>query len=303
MRYGYACINLTLAGEKIKVNRSMIKRVFLGKGLAYASALTLANITDFEKVIDWNIQNNLLFYRMSSDMVPWMSEYEITDLPDYEKIRDILTRCGEKVGNSGLRLTFHPGPFNVLATNTYGVLTKTIKELRQHAEIMDLLNLPVTPFAKINIHVGGAFGDKVSALARFAESYVGLPDNTRKRLSVENDDKVNMFSVQDLLWLHQQTKIPVAFDYFHHEFCTGGLSEQEALLAAISTWPQGITPVVHFSSSKRKYEDPSALPTAHADYIYDHVKTYNRHIDIMFEAKAKEAAVMKYLDNYQEENV
>jgi UV DNA damage endonuclease len=281
MRYGYACINLTLAEEKIKVNRSMIKRIFMEKGISYASELALANITDFEKVIDWNIQNKLLFYRMSSDMVPWMSEYEISDLPDYESIRIVLKRCGEKVTDCGLRLTYHPGPFNVLATNTETVLTNTMKELRQHAEIMDLLNLPMTPFAKINIHVGGAFGDKISALARFAENYMRLPDNTRKRLTVENDDKANMFNVQDLLWLHEQTKIPIVFDYFHHEFCTGGLSEQEAFLAAVGTWPAGIPPVVHFSSSRKKYEDPSSPPTAHADYLYNEVKTYGRNVDLL----------------------
>ncbi len=105
-----------------------------------------------------------------------------------------------------------------------------------------------------------------------------------------------MFNVQDLLWLHEQTKIPVAFDYFHHEFCTGGLSEQEAFLAAIETWPQGITPVVHFSSSRKKYEDSSSTPTAHADYIYDEVNTYGRDVDIMFEAKAKEVAVTEYME-------
>lgn len=298
MRFGYASINLTLAAQKIQVNRSMVKKTFIEKGVVYASALALANFTDLEKVIDWNIENNLLFYRMSSDMIPWMSEFEIADMPDYEEIKKICVRCGEKASQSGLRLTFHPGPFNVLATNTDLVLTKTIKELRQHAEIMDMLNLPATPFAKINIHVGGAFGDKVSALARFAESYNRLPDNTRKRLTVENDDKANMFSIEDLLWLHGQTKIPVVFDYFHHQFCTGGLSEQEALFAAIKTWPENITPVVHFSSSKKKYEDASSPPAAHADYIYTGVNTYGQNIDIMFEAKAKETAVIKYLDTF-----
>lgn len=296
MRYGYAAINLTLGAQKIVVNRSMIKATFTEKGIAYASQLALANFIDFEKFIDWNIQNNILFYRMSSDMIPWMSEYEITDLPDYEEVKIVLARCGEKAAKGDLRLTFHPGPFNVLATNTPTVLTKTIKELRQHEEIMDLLNLPVSPFAKINIHVGGAFGDKISALARFAESYMQLPANTKQRLTVENDDKANMFNVSDLLWLHEQTCIPVVFDYFHHEFCTGGLSEQEALSAAIGTWPVGITPVVHFSSSKKKYEDPSSPPTAHADYVYDEVNTYEQVVDIMFEAKAKEIAVMEYME-------
>lgn len=297
MRYGYACINVTLSAEKVQVNRSMVKRTFIEKGIAYASVLALANVTDFEKVIDWNIQNKLLFYRMSSDMLPWMSEYEITDLPDYEKIRDVLAGCGKKAAGSGLRLTFHPGPFNVLATNSEVVLTKTVKELRQHAQIMDMLNLPASPFAKINIHVGGSFGDKMSALGRFAESYLRLPDNTRQRVVVENDDKVNMFSVHDLLWLHRETNIPVTFDYFHHGFCTGGMDEQDAFLAAAGTWPGGITPVVHFSSSKKKHEDPAALPTAHADYLYDHVNTYGLDVDIMFEAKAKEAAVLKYLND------
>lgn len=300
MRFGYACINLTLAAKEIKVNRSMIKRIFMEKGLSYASSVALANVTDLEKLIDWNIQNGLLFYRMSSNMFPWMSEYEITGLPDYEQIRDILARCGEKVSNAGLRLTFHPGPFNVLATNSEKVLNNTIKELRQHAEIMDLINLPQDPFAKINIHVGAAFGDKTAALARFAEGYMRLPANTRKRLTVENDDKANMFSVHDLLWLHeQQTGIPVVFDYFHHRFCTGGLSEEEAFLAAGSTWPGGITRVVHFSSSKKLYEDPLAPPTAHADYLYDEVNTYGHDVDIMFEAKAKEVAVLEYAEMHK----
>jgi UV DNA damage endonuclease len=252
MRYGYACINLTLASQKIVVNRSMMKRTFTEKGIAYASSLALANFIDLEKVIDWNIQNKILFYRMSSDMVPWMSEYEIADLPDYKAIQKILARCGKKASESGMRLSYHPGPFNVLASNNPQVILKTIKELRQHAEIMDMMHLPSTPFSKINIHVGGAYGDKVTALKRFAENYVRLPFNTIHRLTVENDDKVNMFSVKDLLWLNEQVNIPIVFDYFHHTFCTGGLSEKEALFAAVNTWPQDITPVVHFSSSRKK---------------------------------------------------
>jgi len=299
MRFGYASINLTLAAQKIQVNRSMMKRTFLEKGITYASALALANFTDFEKVLDWNIQNKILFFRMSSDMMPWMSQFRITDLPDYERIKSVLARCGEKAVTSGLRLTYHPGPFNVLAAQKENVLTKTLHELGQHAELMDLLNLPRTPYAKINIHVGGAFGDKTAALARFAENYMRLPDNVRQRLAVENDDKANMFSVQDLLWLHEQTNIPITFDYFHHQFCTGGLNEEEALLAAVSTWPASITPVVHFSSSKKMHEDPASVATAHADYLYDEVQTYGQEIDIMFEAKAKELAVAKYLEDYK----
>jgi len=296
MRLGYACINLGLAEKNIKVNRSMMKRSFLSKGIERASELALANVSDMEKVIDWNIRHDIKLYRMSSDMFPWMSEYEIHDLPHYEEIKEILARCGRKIIDKGHRLTYHPGPFNVLASNNAKVLTNTEKELRQHGEIMDLLEQPVSPFAKINIHVGGAYGDKLAAMNRFAEAYVQLPDTARKRLTVENDDRANLYSVKDLLWLHDQIKIPIVFDYFHHLFCTGGWDEKDALAAALGTWPEDITPIVHFSSPKQKYEDPSASGTAHADYLYDLIDFYGLKVDIVLEAKAKEKALIKFIE-------
>jgi len=299
MRLGYACINLTLAEKNIKVNRSMMKRSFLTKGLSYASELALANVADLEKIIDWNITHKISLYRMSSDMFPWMSEYEIPDLPHYEEIKSILYRCGLKAKNNGTRLTYHPGPFNVLASPNKKVIYNTAKELRQHGEIMDLLSLPLSPFSKINIHVGGAYGDKTAAMARFAEAYVELPQTAKSRLTVENDDKANLYSVNDLLWLHEQINIPIVFDYFHHQFCTGGWNEEEALAAALSTWQEQITPIVHFSSPKRHHEDPDALATAHADYLYEMLNFYGRDVDIMLEAKAKEFALLRFANEFQ----
>lgn len=298
MRFGYPCINLTLSEKKIKVNRSMIKRIFMEKGIAYSSELALANFQDLEKVIDWNISKKVKLYRMSSDMVPWMSEFELVDMPDYPQILEVLARCGEKIANHDHRLTYHPGPFNVLASKNPQVVVKTLKELGQHAEIMDLLNLPANPFAKINIHVGGAYGEKQEALGRFAENFMKLSTSTRNRLTVENDDKGNMFSVKDLLWLNNQIDIPVVFDFFHHQFCTGGMSEEEAYLASLSTWPADIVPVIHFSSSKKIYEDPSTTGTAHADYVYQKVNLYHGVPDVMFEAKAKDAALFKYMIDF-----
>ncbi len=295
---GYACINNTLAEQEIVVNRSMIKKTFLAKGIEQASVTALKNITDFFKVVQWNIENDITFYRMSSDMFPWMSEYQLDDLPDINHIRRQLTRIGTLVREHHHRLTFHPGPFNVLASPNDLVVQKTIKELRQHGEIMDMLGLPRTPFAKINIHVGGAYGDKNAALDRFISNFKKLPDTARLRLTVENDDKANMFSIKDLMRLHNATGIPIVFDYLHHEFCTGDLSEEEAFSLAVSTWPKGVTPVVHFSSAKKKYEDKKAVEAAHADFVYSPVKTYGQSVDIMLEAKAKEAAVLKYRKDF-----
>lgn len=294
MKFGYACINTTLAEKDVIVNRSMMRKTFLQKGLSYASELALKNVSDLEKVIDWNIRYRILFYRMSSDMFPWMSEYEIEQLPHFREIESILSRIGARAKQHGLRLTFHPGPFNVLASQNPAVITNTIKELRQHGEIMDLLDLPRSPYSKINIHIGASYGDRALAMKRFCENFKLLPITAASRLTVENDDKPNLFPVSELKAVNDDTGIPVVFDYLHHKFCSGGLSEEEAFRLAVSTWPSGITPAVHFSSAKKSYEDSTAVEAAHADYIYDRVPTYGKDVDVMFEAKAKELALKRY---------
>lgn len=300
MRIGYACINMFLAESKITVNRSMVKKTFQAKGTTYASELALKNVIDLEKITNWNIKNQLLLYRMSSDMFPWMSEYEFSELPDYSEIKAVLSRTGRKAQSNDLRLTYHPGPFNVLATKSADVVRKTIKELRQHGEVMDMLGLPRSPFAKINLHVGGAYGDKASAIDRFCENYTQLPDTARLRLTVENDDRGNLFSTQDLLEVNQRVGIPLVFDYHHHQLHPGSWTEAEAMTVAAATWPPGITPIVHYSSSRRTFEEPLVSEVAHADYIYQYIDLHGQHVDIMLEAKAKERAVLRYLEEFSE---
>jgi UV DNA damage endonuclease len=299
MRLGYACINNTLAVQKIQVNRSLIKKTFQAKGIVSASELALKNVADFAKIIDWNIKHRLLLYRMSSDMFPWMSEYELEELPNIFEIKRILAKIGEKAKENNLRLTYHPGPFNVLATSNEIILKNTIKELRQHSEIMDMIGLPQSVFAKINIHVGASHGDKSAAIKRFCENFDKLSDSVKSRLTVENDDKVNMYSVRDLEEINKSIGIPIVFDYLHYQFCKGDMSEEEAMLRATDTWPDGIPPIVHYSSSKKKFEDITAQETAHADYIYQYFQRYGKDVDVMLEAKAKEKAVLKYIEEYR----
>ena len=195
----------------------------------------------------------------------------------------------------GVRLTFHPGPFNVLVSPNENVVENTIKDLTIHGEIMDMLGQSRTPYNKINIHIGGAYGDKVSAMERFCTNFHRLPDSVKSRLTVENDDKASMYSVQDLYdGVYKVIGIPIVFDYHHHRFCDGGLSEQQALELAISTWGD-IVPVVHYSESRSiEQEDPKIRPQAHSDYVYDYIDTYGNRVDIMVEAKHKELAVLKY---------
>ena len=291
MKLGYACINTTLGSQKPKVttNRGMIRRTFDAKGLPYVSELVLQNVRDLSTIVSWNHRNDIKFYRMSSDMFPWMSEYNFSDLPDYDKICNILRGIGTMANNYGQRLSFHPGPFNVLASPTDDVVQRTILELNRHSQIMDLMGLSTTPYNKINIHVGGVYGDKSSALKRWCDNFELLDDNTKSRLTIENDDKLSCYTVSDLMYIHERTGIPIVFDYHHHTCHPDGMSHRDALTLAISTWSDDIIPAVHVSEPRddKKFR-------AHHDYVRTQVDPYGFDIDIMFEAKAKELALLEY---------
>ena len=296
-RMGYACINMQLSNQKPRVytGRSMIKRTFKSKGIDYASELGLQNCKDLLHIIKWNHDNGFNFFRITSNLFPWCSEYKLSDMPDYNEICEILSEAGSYATTNDIRITCHPGPFNVLTSPHEHVVENCIKDLTTHGEVFDLMNLSRTPYNKINIHIGGAYGDKVSSMERFCENFHRLPDSVKSRLTVENDDKASMYSVVDLYeGVYCKIGIPIVFDYHHHRFCNGGLSEEDALEVAISTW-NNIVPVVHYSESRNiEQEDNKIRPQAHSDYVYDYINTYNNRVDIMVEAKAKELAVLKY---------
>ena len=302
MNLGYACINMTLSdvpkSKRITTNRSMIKKTFQSKGLPYASEIALQNVKDLIKILEWNQKNDIKFYRMSSDIFPWMSEYKFSDLPDYDDIAYHLDVAGEYAYNTQQRLTFHPGPFNVLGSPNENVVDKAIKELNSHSEIFDLMGfINPSPYNKINIHVGGTYGGDFEGTAkRWCEAFRRLDSNCQKRLTLENDDKASMWSVKEIYErIYKVVGVPIVFDYHHHRFCTGGQTEEEALKLAASTWPKGIKPVVHVSESRAiEYDDASIRPQAHSDFVLNPVENYGQEHDIMLECKKKELGLFKY---------
>ena len=157
MNLGYACINMTLGGQKPKIttNRSMIKKTFIDKGIDYAGKLSLLNSRDLCEIVKWNVENGINFFRISSDIFPWASEYNIEDLPQYQRIKTVLSSCGNYARDNGVRLTSHPGPFNVLVSPREHVVQNTITDLTNHGKVFDLLGLDRTPYNKINIHCMG----------------------------------------------------------------------------------------------------------------------------------------------------
>ena len=289
---------MTLGSQKPKVttNRGMIKRTFLSEGVKYSSELALQNTRDLIEVIKWNHKNGFKLFRMTSNLIPWSSEFPLSSMPDYRKISILLNGAGNLANKYGQRITSHPGPFNVLVSPNEKVVQNTITDLSIHGEIFDLMGLSRTPYNKINIHCNGVYGDKQSAMDRFCKNFEKLPESVQTRLTVENDDKASMYSVKDLMYIHERIGIPIVFDYHHHTFNTGGLTEQEALELAMSTWGD-IKPIVHYSES-RTLEDESAKPQAHSDFIYSEINTYGHDLDIVVEAKKKELTVQKYLSIY-----
>jgi UV DNA damage endonuclease len=297
---GYACINMSLSYpdqrgvERITTNRSMIKRTFKQKGVQYASQLALQNVKDLYKILQWNEQHSIKFYRLSSDIFPWASNYNIEDLPDYASILHWCTKSGDYAKTHGHRLTSHPGPFNKLTSPRDSVVQNTITDLEIHGKLFDMLGLDRSPWAKINIHVGAHYNNKPMAVDNFCRNFERLSPAVQSRLTVENDDKASLYSTRELYNdVYTRIGIPIVHDLHHHLFCTGDLTNADALALAVKTWGD-IKPVVHYSQSRsQEYNDPKIRANAHSDSYWTAVDTYGHDVDVMLESKHKELALFK----------
>ena len=292
MNLGYACINMSMPGRT--TNRTMRKSTLDLKGIAYQSELALQNASDLIHILEWNRQNSIFFFRMSSDMIPWGNTIELTDLPDYKKIAEALKKAGDFAKFHNMRLTMHPGPFTTLSSPNRNVVENGIKDLELHGKVMDLMGLSRSHYNKINIHMGGTHNDKMACLQRFVDNFQSLSNAVKSRLTIENDDKESLYTVKDLMYLYENAGIPIVFDT-HHHFCQKDpMSQEEAFKLALSTWPKDIKPVIHHSESKRLHENNQTIKIqAHSDYINDFPNLYGADVDVMLESKAKELAIQK----------
>jgi len=273
----------------------MRKATFLKKGLRYASELTLSNVRALKRLIEWNNDNSIKVFRVSSDIAPWSSEYDWDELPDISMIREVLSESGKIALAAGQRLSFHPGPFNCLTSKKPGVVKNAVRDLTTHGDLMDMLHQPRNHNSKINIHIGGAYGDRTSALDRWIENFDLLPESVKSRLTVENDDRPNLYSVKMLYdSIYEKLKVPIVFDSLHFECGPQDQTYKEAIDLAVSTWPSDIRPVCHHSNSKKLYEDPTKMYKAHSNYYYTPFDSCGHSVDVSLEAKAKEKALLDY---------
>lgn len=292
----YCCINLTLQKKfGYTTNRTMRKSTFEQKGIAWASELAKQNVSDLKKILEWNVQNNIKGFRVTSNLFPWASEYDLHSLPDWKQISKDLKECGEIAKSSNMRLSAHPGEFVKLASTKEAVVLSSIKDLEIHSQIFDEMNLEASHWNPLNIHVGMKYSEETSK--RFVEAYKRLSPNLQKRLVVENDDKDSSYSVLKLYQdIYQEINTPITFDYFHHEFHQDGWSTEEAFHLAYSTWD--VTPLFHYSESKAIHEGINVNPRAHSDYVRFYPDDFGLDIYLDLEAKQKELALIHLTENF-----
>jgi UV DNA damage endonuclease len=321
IRFGYACINAELAEQNIRTGRTMIERKFKIGGLQLASDIALANAKDLLTIFKWNEANGIRLFRIGSELFPRWNHYRLEDLPNIGEIAIYLRAAGDFAKAHGHRVTTHPGMFHILGSPEARIVDNSLVSLERHSELFDMMGFAPSFENKINIHIGATYGDKDSTITRWLKNWDRLSDSCKARLVVENDDKASMYSVRDLYErVHSQIGIPITFDYWHHTFNTGDLSEQEAFFMARDTWAvNDATQCTHYSESRRRenqiliermfdhhgisLENIAQWPTfhkqykeftkikeqAHADYITTTPNTYGvLDLDIEVEAKAKE---------------
>jgi len=300
-QFGYAALNRTLREDNVRTNRGMQQATFEDRGLAYAGELAEQNCRGLRRIIEWNVEHDIYFYRISSDLIPWYSQYDLAELPNSETVLKLLTEVGDLADEHGLRLTFHPSHFVKLASPTESVVENSVRDLECHGDLMDTMGLSRTPYNSINIHIGAHYSDKAATAERFCNVVESLSPAVRDRLTVENDDKESLWSVPELVdSVHDEIGIPVVYDELHHQFTDRGLRYQDALETAIETWPDDVQPIIHYSESRRLHEsDSSVSPRNHSDFIQGPIQLFGNRVDVMIEAKMKEQALLQYRQTHE----
>ena len=282
---GYPCMNLTLGDTK---SRTMRIQNFT---LQAASDAALANVMDLGRMIAWNAENNVKFFRMPSEIFPYQDHptlgYALRQLRDHQFIKRLLRDIGALANQHQIRITCHPGPFTILSSSNEKLTSKSLAHIENMAQVASLLG--TADFA-VNIHIGRS-RSSVAADA-FVSNFARLSPLARGILTLENDDKDNCWSVEDLMPIHTKCGVPIVSDLHHWRFCRRSSMPESARLA-LSTWGNRF-PKMHYSESAQ-----GSNPRAHSAYIENRLpEFYGSAYDVMLETKAKDWALLRYRRMY-----
>jgi len=241
MKIGYACINTNVG---CTANSSFILRSY---SVAKLKQTVAGNLECLEQILKYNQKQRIRFFRIGSSLVPFAS-HPVCKFDWQNFFKSELARLGNYARQHGMRLAMHPGQYTVINSPDKQIVQRAVRDLVYHTEVLDLMKLPLS--AKVQIHVGGAYGDKSAAIDRFIKQYHRLPTAVKRRLVVENDER--LFSLTDCLKISRQSGMPVLCDILHHKLNNEGESLRAAVRLAGQTWKSidGV-PIVDYSTPRR----------------------------------------------------
>ncbi len=261
----------------------------------------ISNLVDLEKILKYNISNNIYFFRLTSKLIPLATKEDVPFdyIKPYKKYFDRLKPLCKKI-----RIDVHPDQFTVLNSTNKEVVRKSILELEYHYNILEALGIENKV---IILHIGSSVLGKNNSISRFINNFNKLPEHLKKCIVIENDDKV--YTINDCLKINKITNIPVVLDYHHHICNNDGTDINNVMKDILNSWIYN-KPKMHFSSPKSKLKKEYR---SHHDYIDPYsfitflniLSTFNTDVDIMIEAKKKDEAMfrlirqLKYLTNYK----
>lgn len=307
IQLGLCCINTILRNQKPPVfsSRKMIMKSIKEKGIDELKSKIIQNLKDTLIMMDWNEHNGIKVFRLSSELFPHMTNPEVEDYT-FDFAHDLLLQIGEKSRQYNQRLTFHPGQYNVVGSPNRKCFLQTIKELKYHADILDLMEMGSD--SVMVVHGGGTYGDKELTKDRWCKQFEELPENVKARLVLENCEK--SFSIIDCLEVSERINIPVVFDTHHFE-CYKLLHPDESFEYAefyipmiLESWKRrNIKPKFHVSEQGTgKCGHHSDYIEVIPEYLLEIPSKYGVDIDIMIEAKQKEQAIIKLYNKYPQLN-
>ncbi|MBL4935831.1 UV DNA damage repair endonuclease UvsE [Clostridium sp. YIM B02515] len=258
--------------------------------------VTLSNLDDLYKILQYNVENNVHFYRITSALVPLATHPEVTAW-DYRKIFNIdFKRLGKFVKENNMRVDTHPDEFNVINSIREEVVKSSERNLWSHVHLFEDMEYPD---GKMVLHIGSAQGGKEEATHRFINNFKKYPPEITSRLMLENDDKT--FTASEVLSICRETNTPIVFDVHHHMCNNNGETIEDLISEIFSTWKnQSLPPKFHFSTPRESERDRK-----HADYInakdfisfIEICKPLDKDFDVMLEAKMKDRALFQLIDD------
>lgn len=250
------------------------------------------NLSSLETILDYNQNNGIELFRISSDIIPFGSSIA-SSIPWQEQFMQQLASIGEKAKQSNIRVSMHPGQYTVLNSPDSSVVKRSIEDLVYHADFLDSLGVDSTH--KIVLHIGGVYGDKKASLSRFVRNYLDLDFSIRQRLVIENDDK--SYHIGDVLELSAQLGIPAVYDTLHNQINTCDATKNDTywISQCQATWKtRDGRQKIHYSQQDKSKKSGSHSETIAINDFLDFYTTLDDHKpDIMLEVKDKNLSAIK----------